>query len=204
MRVFSFQMGERQARPLGSASLAWMEPLQALEESCGTVEQVHRHPSLAEVRQVAEAAGLGPAGTVRDVPEAELTSDKYLDLIFQVLDVLAGERKGAEKRRAVRAALYEAPRRSEESYSQYILRREQQFHAAEKFMPIPNEIKAFMTEENAGLSKQGLQNLRTLTQGASDFGAVRPPWTPLRRPTSRASRTITRTPRTTPRISGRP
>ena len=30
-----------------------------------------------------------------------------------------------------------------------------------------------MIEENAGLSKQGLQNLRTLTQGASDFGAVR-------------------------------
>ncbi|CAJ1456378.1 unnamed protein product [Effrenium voratum] len=112
-------------------------------------------------------------GRFEYVPEAELTSDKYLDLIFQVLDVLAGEREGAEKRRAVRAALYEAPRRSEESYSQYILRREQQFQAAEKFMPIPNEIKAFMTEENAGLSKQGLQNLRTLTQGASDFGAVR-------------------------------
>ena len=28
----------------------------------------------------------------------KFTSDKYLDLIFQVLDVLAGEREGAEKR----------------------------------------------------------------------------------------------------------
>ena len=40
-------------------------------------------------------------GRFEYVPEAELASDKYLDLIFQVLDVLAGERERAEKRRAV-------------------------------------------------------------------------------------------------------
>lgn len=36
-----------------------------------------------------------------------LSSSSYLDRIFEVLDVIAGEKESSEKRRSVRAALYE-------------------------------------------------------------------------------------------------
>ena len=56
--------------------------------------------------------------------ETELSSNIYLDLIFSVLDVLAGDREDSEKRRSIRAALYEGCRKSDESLAQYAFRRE--------------------------------------------------------------------------------
>lgn len=47
--------------------------------------------------------------------EEILSSSNYLTAIFGVLDVLAGEREDSEKRRAIRAALYEGNRKSDES-----------------------------------------------------------------------------------------
>ena len=75
-----------------------------------------------------------------------LQSEDYLRNIFDVLDVLAGEKEASEKRRAVRAALYEGPRRSEETLAQYSLRREAQFTTAAQFINIPDDLKAFMME----------------------------------------------------------
>ena len=44
------------------------------------------------------------------IDEGVLASPGYLDAIFGVLDVLAGEREDSEKRRSIRAALYEGNR----------------------------------------------------------------------------------------------
>eukprot|EP00435_Cladocopium_sp_Y103_P033995 s1227_g8.t1 len=105
--------------------------------------------------------------------EAELQGPQYLDVFFGVLDVLAGEKETTEMRRAIRAALYEGNRKSDESLSQYSLRRESQFSQAARYLNIPDNLKGFMLEEPSGLSKQGLQSLRVLTGGASDYDAVR-------------------------------
>ena len=107
------------------------------------------------------------------IDEGVLASPGYLDAIFGVLDVLAGEREDSEKRRSIRAALYEGNRRSEESLAQYALRRESQFASASKYMVIPDELKAFMLEEESGLTKQGSQNLRVLTEGRHEYDRVR-------------------------------
>ena len=105
--------------------------------------------------------------------ETELSSNIYLDLIFSVLDVLAGEREDSEKRRSIRAALYEGCRKSDKSLAQYALRRESQFASAAKFLPLPDELKAFMLEEQSGLSRQGVQNLRVLTEGKHEYAKVK-------------------------------
>lgn len=105
--------------------------------------------------------------------ETELASPAYLDHILGILDVLAGEREDNEKRRTIRAALYEGARRSDESLAQYSLRRQSQFQSASRFLQLPDELKAFMMEEQAGLSKQGLQNLRVLTEGRHEYDSVR-------------------------------
>ena len=107
------------------------------------------------------------------VPEDVLSSSDYLTVIFQVMDAIAGEKETSERRRSIRAALYEGARRSDESLSQYSLQRESQFSGAEKFLALPDELKAFMLEEQSGLSKQGIQNLRVLTGGRHSFDEVK-------------------------------
>jgi len=107
------------------------------------------------------------------IPDHELQGMGYLAHLFQVLDVLAGEKEFTEMRRTVRAALYEGGRRSDESLGQYSLRREAQFSTASKYLDIPSKLKGFMLEEQAGLSKQALQNLRVLTAGNSEYEAVK-------------------------------
>ena len=105
--------------------------------------------------------------------EETLSTAGYLQAIFGVLDVLAGEKDDSEKRRAIRAALYEGHRKSDESLAQYALRRESQFSSASRFIDIPNELKAFMLEEQSGLTRQGSQNLRVLTEGKHEYERVR-------------------------------
>ena len=106
------------------------------------------------------------------ISDQELQGAGYLNSIFAVLDILAGEKETSERRRVLRAALYEGPRRSDESLAQYALRREAQFMSATPFINIPDDLKAFMLEEQANLSKQSVQNLRVLTGGSSDFRQV--------------------------------
>ena len=79
--------------------------------------------------------------------EEVLAADKYLVEMLGILDILAGERETSEMRRSVRAALYEGPRRSDESLAQYSLRRDSQFSQASRFLPLPSELKAVMLEE---------------------------------------------------------
>ena len=106
------------------------------------------------------------------ISDQELQGAGYLNSIFAVLDILAGEKETSERRRVLRAALYEGPRRSDESLAQYALRREAQFMSATPFINIPDDLKAFMLEEQANLSKQSVQNLRVLTGLSSDFRQV--------------------------------
>ena len=106
------------------------------------------------------------------IPDHELCAEGYLEKILAVLDVLAGEKSTTEKRRAVRRALFEGNRKNEESLSQFALRREQEFALAEQYVSIPSDLKAILMEENAGLGKQGVMNLRTLTSGSGDFNTV--------------------------------
>lgn len=44
------------------------------------------------------------------IPESVLSSENYLQSIFEVMDTIAGEKESSEKRRCVRAALYEGSR----------------------------------------------------------------------------------------------
>ena len=104
--------------------------------------------------------------------DAILQGETYLDEILQILDVLAGERQATEMRRTVRRALFEGARRSDETMSQFALRREQEFSLAERYMPIPDSLKGMMVEEQAGLGKQSALNLRTLTGGSTNFRDV--------------------------------
>ena len=101
-----------------------------------------------------------------------LSAPGYLDRILEVLNTLAGERDSSERRRMVRAALYEGTRRSDESLAQYALRREAQFQSADQYLQLPEDLKGFMMEEQAGLTKQGLQNLRVLTAGDPNYRSV--------------------------------
>ncbi|CAE7436187.1 RE1 [Symbiodinium necroappetens] len=103
-------------------------------------------------------------GRFEHVPEQTLASAGYLDVVIGILDGLAGEKDASEKRRVVRAALFEGQRHKEETLSQFAVRREQEFIAWSR--------QAFILEETAGLSRQGLQNLRTLTGGTVDFDKV--------------------------------
>ncbi|CAE7224945.1 RE2 [Symbiodinium sp. CCMP2592] len=108
-------------------------------------------------------------GRFEHVPEATLAGAGYLDAVLGILDGLAGEKDASEKRRVVRAALFEGQRKKDETLSQFAVRREQEFAGADRYLTIPSELKAFILEETAGLTRQGVQNLRTLTSGAGDF-----------------------------------
>ena len=103
------------------------------------------------------------------VDEKVLAGPGYLQAIFGILDGIAGEKDVSEKRRVVRAALFEGQRKRDETLSQFAVRREQEFAGADRYLTIPSELKAFILEETAALSRQGVQNLRTLTGGAADF-----------------------------------
>eukprot|EP00913_Durusdinium_trenchii_P003264 g3020.t1 len=107
------------------------------------------------------------------VSETTLASPSYLTEILNVLDVLAGENEDSERRRAVRAALFEGHRKSEETLAQYALRRESQFEVASRYMTIPEEIKGILLEEQSGLSKQSMQSLRVLTRGLHSYSEVK-------------------------------
>ena len=107
------------------------------------------------------------------VPESVLAGSQYLNSIIEVLDTIAGEKEDTDKRRNIRAALYEGSRKQDESLAQYALRREAQFQNADKYLQIPSELKAFMLKEQAGLSRQGVQNLRVLTAGVPNYDKVR-------------------------------
>ena len=74
----------------------------------------------------------------------------------------------------VREALFDHSRARDESMAQYVHRRMQQFLQAESLgIHIPAEIRGTMLEEGAQLSEQGMQNLRTLTKGSTDFSVVK-------------------------------
>lgn len=106
--------------------------------------------------------------------ETELQSARYLDLILEVLDLEAGDHAYVEKKRVVREALFDHSRARDESMAQYVHRRMQQFLQAESLgIHIPAEIRGTMLEEGAQLSEQGMQNLRTLTKGSTDFSVVK-------------------------------
>lgn len=106
------------------------------------------------------------------IPESVLSSENYLQSIFEVMDTIAGEKESSEKRRCVRAALYEGSRHQGESLASYAMRREAQFLGAEKYMSLPDDLKAFMLEEQSGLNRQGIQNLRVLTGGKHNYSEV--------------------------------
>lgn len=102
--------------------------------------------------------------------EQTLSSSGYLEEILKILDTLAGERESTEMRRVIRAALYQGHRKAD---AQYSLRRDAEFSQASKFLPLPDQLKAVMLEEQANISKQAVQNLRALTNGQSSYEATR-------------------------------
>ncbi|CAK9027595.1 CCHC-type domain-containing protein [Durusdinium trenchii] len=107
------------------------------------------------------------------ISEATLASPAFLTEILAVLDVLAGEKADSERKRAVRAALFEGSRRADESIAQYALRRESQFEVASRYITLPDDVKGILLEEQSGLTKQAMQNLRVLTKGQHSYSEVK-------------------------------
>ena len=99
------------------------------------------------------------------VAEEVLASPAYLDTVLKILDAIAGEKDASEKRRVVRAALFDGARKRDETLSQFAARREQELAGAGRYLTIPSE-------ETSGLFRQGTQNLRTLTGGSVDYDRV--------------------------------
>jgi len=102
-----------------------------------------------------------------------LQSPLGIGQILQVLDSLSGEREGDEVRRHAREAIFENAKRSEESLSAYVQRRELQFTKAEGLgLRLPSQIRGVMLEEGAGFNAQGEQNLKVLAAGSLEAEQV--------------------------------
>jgi ribosomal protein L32 len=102
-----------------------------------------------------------------------LQSEGGIDKIIDIMDRLAGIREGDDERRAARSCLFEYARKSDETLSQYVHRREQQFEtAAAMDLSLPPKYRAILLEEGASLAPQGEQNLRTLTSGVLSYEGV--------------------------------
>ena len=100
------------------------------------------------------------------IPDHVLQSDKGVERVFNVLDSLSGQREGDDLRRAVREAFFEHMRRKDETLTQFVARREQQYLTLEDHrMQLPPEVKGILLEEGASLTVQGEQNLRSLSGG---------------------------------------
>ena len=98
--------------------------------------------------------------------EDVLISDRYLEAIISVIELKAGVREDDEKRAAFKRIMVDNVRKREESLSQYVTRRMRDFTKAMMFgISIPEEFRATMLKEGAGLNDQGLQNLTALLQG---------------------------------------
>lgn len=88
-----------------------------------------------------------------------------IDEMLQLMVSLSGDRVGDD--------LFDFRRRSDESLSMFVLRRQRHFSQAESLgMPFPEQIKGVLLEEGAGLTQQGEQNLRVLAGGRIDAGHV--------------------------------
>ena len=105
--------------------------------------------------------------------ETTLSSPSYLTEILSVLDILSGEKEDSDRRRAVRAALFEGARKPDEGLAQYALRRESQFELANRYVSLPEDIKGILLEEQSGLPRQAMQNLRVLTKGQHSYSEVK-------------------------------
>ena len=98
--------------------------------------------------------------------EDVLISERYLEAIIEVIELKAGVREDDEKRAAFKGIMVDNVRRREESLSQYVTRRMRDFTKAMMFgISIPEEFRATMLKEGAGLNDQGMQNLTALLQG---------------------------------------
>ena len=98
--------------------------------------------------------------------EEQLGSPRYLEYILQIIEMKAGVREDDERRQAYRNVMHDVGRRRDESLAQFAMRRLRDFTKAAAFgVQLPNEFKAAMLREGAGLSEQGLQNLTALMQG---------------------------------------
>ncbi|CAE7403523.1 unnamed protein product, partial [Symbiodinium necroappetens] len=98
--------------------------------------------------------------------EAQLASPQYLDHILQIIEMKAGVREDDDKRAAFKSVLHDNGRRKDESLSQYVSRRVRDFTKAATYgVQLPEEFRAALLREGAGLNDQGLQNLTALLQG---------------------------------------
>eukprot|EP00959_Pyramimonas_sp_CCMP1952_P400502 8391783-Pyramimonas_sp.AAC.1 len=59
-----------------------------------------------------------------DIPEAQITSQDWIEVVLGRMDLMIGGREGDELRRAGRRALFEAARENKETLIQYVSRRE--------------------------------------------------------------------------------
>ena len=98
--------------------------------------------------------------------EAQLSSDQYLTLILQVIEMKAGVQEDAEKRSAFRAVLSDTSRKRDETLAQFAMRRLRDFTRASSFgLELPAELRVSLLREGTGLTEQNQQNLTTLLRG---------------------------------------
>eukprot|EP00913_Durusdinium_trenchii_P032881 g30781.t1 len=128
---------------------------------------------MGDRKSEAWACGLAQGAKLDHLTETTLSSPSYLTEILSVLDILSGEKEDSDRRRAVRAALFEGARKPDEGLAQYALRRESQFELANRYVSLPEDIKGILLEEQSGLPRQAMQNLRVLTKGQHSYSEVK-------------------------------
>eukprot|EP00439_Symbiodinium_sp_Y106_P037017 s2656_g4.t1 len=98
--------------------------------------------------------------------EAQLAGPDYLEAILKIIEMKAGVREDDDRRAAFRGVLHENAKRKDETLGQYANRRLRDFAKASSYgVQLPEEFRAALLREGAGLSEQGQQNLTTLLQG---------------------------------------
>ena len=106
------------------------------------------------------------AAEFEHLTETQLTAADYLEKIIGVIEMKAGAREDDHRRAAFKAVLHDNGRRKDESMGQFANRRLRDFTRASSYgIQLPNEFKAALLREGAGLNDQGLQNLTALMQG---------------------------------------
>ncbi|CAE7202644.1 unnamed protein product [Symbiodinium sp. CCMP2456] len=116
--------------------------------------------------RVLRVLGWEMATEFEHLSESQLAAHDYLERIVGVIEMKAGAREDDDRRACFKAVLHDNGRRRDESLGQFANRRLRDFTRASSYgIQLPNEFKAALLREGAGLSEQGLQNLTALTQG---------------------------------------
>ena len=137
----------------------WVQAVKRWDKA--TDVAIHRR-----AEKILRSLGWEMAADFEHLLESELVAADYLDKILKIIEAKAGVREDDDRRRAYRAIFVDSHRKKDETLSQYVLRRQRDFHNGQAYgLVFPDNLKATLLKEGAGLSEQNLQNLAALLGG---------------------------------------